>query len=862
MSDPTGKRFHERYPVKGSLHTRSQTLILMPVSDMSYALHNNDKEFPTGTNMMSSKKHRAMGAEEWVCRLKAFASSGTWPSSAGNRPSPRQAKWFNLYQKIEKCPMQMRGQTSLFRRAQTCTCGYHPRQFDKARFGGTLSAAARPNLNVTRKHVEPCHYPSWEKHSLRYPTSSDASFQSEIHQAHLPFLSAPIQPCYVLCEDRLVPSGVLLLLVPSLVLLVPSLVLLVPSLLLRVLSMVLLVPSLLLLVPSLPLLYTSFLGQTPDQFWLPAEMKKTIPQQDQRWIASTLWRNQRLRPDVKLWYEPPVPALIYNQALTPERFFTHRLLVWMPYRLWKVRLSCPKCRRQLTGAGIHKRARQVLDVDRYYLMVTETLRCNSPGCITNYLSTSKTVLDQLSLPLRGEFRLILTQKYACDIRVIRLLRERTLGNSSTRLAKQLRENHGEQWLQRVARYLEVCADFVDRPSLFPVVCQEPPEPVAVPTNRWLLTVYGKDLMSRMDHIKASITSTFGSILKMDSTKKMTKKLAGAAKGTALWVSSVSNEVGQVLISVLTAQEGPGLDRMVSDLIRRYSEAGVAPPLLLYVDCGCCREAGGETKLKARFSGWPDLVIRLDIWHFLRRLAAGCTTDAHSLYPIFMASLSVCLFEWDPADVALLRQAKREELRREGVPVVSDSLLDSRITKAQLAQYCRRRTRGEEATIRLVERLLQELMGDRGRDLLGVPLLDRVRMEHIWRVQKRHVKCIQDLPGVSLYTETGTTTTKEGVVLTRYRCARGSTSLESFHCHLNRFIPGTQANDLNFQLYLLDGLMMWNQDRAAAAVTEKMSALLSYSGDLVQCVNTHGSKVFGRKYVPSFRPPTKYTGKLH
>ncbi|CAL8237725.1 unnamed protein product, partial [Lota lota] len=533
----------------------------------------------------------------------------------------------------------------------------------------------------------------------------------------------------------------------------------------------------------------------------------------------------------------------------------------MPYHLWKVRVSCPKCKRQLTGAGIHKRARRVLDVDRYYLMVTETLRCNSAGCITNYLSTSKTILDQLSLPLRREFRIILTCKYACDIRVIRMLRERTIGNSSTRLAKQLRENHGEQWLERAARYLEVCADFVDRPSLFPVVCQEPPEPMAVPTSRWILAVYGKDLMSRMDHIKASITSTFGSILKMDSTKKMTKKLAGAAKGTALWVTSVSNEVGQVLISVLTAQEGPGLDRMVSGLIRRYSEAGVAPPLLLYVDCGCCGEAVRETKLKARFSGWPDLVIRLDIWHFLRRLAAGCTTDAHALYPVFMAKLSVCLFEWDPADVALLRHAKREELRNEGVPGISDSLVDSRITKAQLAQYCRRRTRGEEATIRLVECLLQELMGDRGRDLLGVPLLDRVRMEHIWRVQKRHVKCIQDLPGVSLYTETGTTTTKEGVVLTKYRCARGSTSLESFHCHLNRFIPGTQANDLNFQLYLLDGLTRWNQDRADAARAEKRSALVSYSGDLVQCVNTYYSKVFGRKYVPSFRPPAKYTGEL-
>ncbi|CAL8320142.1 unnamed protein product [Gadus morhua 'NCC'] len=289
---------------------------------------------------------------------------------------------------------------------------------------------------------------------------------------------------------------------------------------------------------------------------------------------------------------------------------------------------------------------------------------------------------------------------------------------------------------------------------------------------------------------------------------MTKKLAGAAKGTALWVSSVSNEVGQVLISVLTAQEGPGLDRMVSGLIRRYSEAGVdrmvsglirrysqagvdrmvsglirryseagvdrmvsglirryseagvdrmvsglirryseagvdrmvsglirryseagvAPPILLYVDCGCCEETGGESELKARFGGWPDLVIRLDVWHFLRRLAAGCTTDAHALYPVFMATLSV--FEWDPEDVALLRHAKREELRREGVPGISEALVDSRLTKAQLALYCRRRTRGEEAPVRQVEALLQELMGDRGWDLMGVPLLDRVPVEQL------------------------------------------------------------------------------------------------------------------------------------
>lgn len=144
--------------------------------------------------------------------------------------------------------------------------------------------------------------------------------------------------------------------------------------------------------------------------WLPAKLIKTIPAQDQKWISAALWKNQRLRTDLKLWYDPPDPALIYHQAPNPERFFTHRLLVWMPYHLWKVRLTCPVCGKQLTSYGAHKRARLVLDVDRYYLMITETLWCSSVGCKTTYLSTSKTILDQLDLALRLEFRLILTRK--------------------------------------------------------------------------------------------------------------------------------------------------------------------------------------------------------------------------------------------------------------------------------------------------------------------------------------------------------------------------------------------------------------------------------------------------------------------
>ena len=108
--------------------------------------------------------------------------------------------------------------------------------------------------------------------------------------------------------------------------------------------------------------------------------------------------------------------------------------------------------------------------------------------------------------------------------MIRLLRERGLGNSPTRVLKQLRENHTEEWLHRVARYTTECVDFLQRPGLVPMTFPEPPEPAVVPSCKWLLSVYSQDILTRLEEIKARITSTYGTILKMDSTKKVKQSL--------------------------------------------------------------------------------------------------------------------------------------------------------------------------------------------------------------------------------------------------------------------------------------------------------------------------------------------------
>lgn len=125
---------------------------------------------------------------------------------------------------------------------------------------------------------------------------------------------------------------------------------------------------------------------------------------------------------------------------------------------------------------------------------------------------------------------------------------------------------------------------------------------------------------------------------------MTKKLAEKAAGTASWVTNVGNEYGQMLMSVLT-DTGDGLQDMAEGLMNRYKEAEVSSPQVLYVDRDCCSQ-----RMNSKFYQWENMQIRLDTWHFLRRFAAGCSSESHALYSTFMSQLSACVFKWDPEDL--------------------------------------------------------------------------------------------------------------------------------------------------------------------------------------------------------------------
>ena len=135
-------------------------------------------------------------------------------------------------------------------------------------------------------------------------------------------------------------------------------------------------------------------------------------------------------------------------------------------------------------------------------------------------------------------------------------------------------------------------------------------------------------------------------------------------------------------------------------------------------------------------------VRLYIWHFMRRLAGGVTSESHPLYGTFMSQLSTAIFEWDMGDITHLTEAKKGELVSLGVSRPTDAAARKATTKEELLKHCRRRTRGVEETIVAIEQLLLSLSS--ATVTMGVPLLKQ-ELTTIWAEQKKHIPCIQDPP---------------------------------------------------------------------------------------------------------------------
>ncbi len=132
--------------------------------------------------------------------------------------------------------------------------------------------------------------------------------------------------------------------------------------------------------------------------------------------------------------------------------------------------------------------------------------------------------------------------------------------------------------------------------------------------------------------------------------------------------------------------------MAQEFVARYKKAEEPPPRVLYLDRDCW-----AIEL---FSPWY-LEVRLDIWLFTRCFSVGVNTDSHTLYGVFLARLSACIFQLDAGDLAELRAAKKSELQLKRGVTPTQEQVDQAITKEEMDIHCQRQTRGGGDSSRVI-----------------------------------------------------------------------------------------------------------------------------------------------------------------
>ncbi|CAB1440818.1 unnamed protein product [Pleuronectes platessa] len=524
--------------------------------------------------------------------------------------------------------------------------------------------------------------------------------------------------------------------------------------------------------------------------FLPKQFLRVINPADQEWIAQCLYKATGcLRQEASMnWFLPPDPPKPTNLRPDPMAYFRQRMFLWAPMRMWSIPIKCVQCNSKMHHSEIYPKAREVIDLDsRYYLIGGDYPRCSK--CKIPVCPWSTDVLNQLDPAHRNKFPAVFTTQHALDRKCVTFLKPRTVGNSSSYMQQALEEVHSEEWGRRTVEYLSDCTLHSRRTALTqyePVAYEQPPTYRTLPLAQWFERVHANEILGHLDEMKGVITSTYGRILKLDSTKKITKKLAGDIADSATWMTNVTNECGQLLNCVLTTGEGAGLDELCQGIVKRYKDAGEPEPEIIYVDRDCCSGTGTSPVL-SWLRPWKT-IVRLDIFHFMRRFTRGLTTEHHPIYGTFCSKMSHCIFEWDQDDFRRLKEAKKSELQKQHAGhAPTEAQVLANISSSELARHCKRRTRGVEETRKLIGDLLESMW--ELTDTTGLRLINPDSMMNVWETQQKHLTCIQDPPGVELYTKVRSGSKKGDKVLDVFRCGRGSSSVESFHRHQCTFIPG-------------------------------------------------------------------------
>ncbi|XP_056102071.1 uncharacterized protein LOC130081126 [Rhinichthys klamathensis goyatoka] len=587
---------------------------------------------------------------------------------------------------------------------------------------------------------------------------------------------------------------------------------------------------------------------------------------------------------ISLWRLPPQPELIDTVAAlpSPNFFQLHPFFIWKPESHIMVRLrnnyllpclhGCPHPQVVYAGVG---RPRVIVGTSGQYYILSSRLCCKA--CRRNWFADNPRWLEKLPKRFTNLLPAFLTYKKAICKSVMDELRRSS--KSPTDMANQVNELMHLKYERAHLAYLHAIESVRDAEAgihgqrTIGQFLRKENTPRAfglygdqdgwhgVSVSSFYLTDYLLDEFRRQEPAMTKLLQgTFGQVLRSDHTRKVARKVTLASGVMSSY--AIMNENWLIVSWVMVQSETErSLEPMYQGMAKRYSDAGVEKAGFHWMDRDCCAPfkipdcilgehlhwdawkttpsiAAGATSgplentCASRSHFNHNIVVKLDLFHCLRRFSRECTSEHHPLFSTFCQLLSSAFSVVDQEDLKRLQDAYR-----------FCGIHPANPTKQHIREHCRTKIPQPTEVLDRVEKVLKHL--HQAMDPNSVPLF-KPSMLKTWRIQRVHILrgCLSD-PELSegiMYRYGGTLQLNhvpgEGAKVPIWIPVRGTSQQEGYHFHQAQWITGTHVSTELFQAQGMTGVARWNYQRLLlhsskrlfTIVKIKMMIMLKSPGD--------------------------------
>ncbi|XP_073328510.1 uncharacterized protein [Pagrus major] len=379
-----------------------------------------------------------------------------------------------------------------------------------------------------------------------------------------------------------------------------------------------------------------------------------------------------------------------------------------------------------------------------------------------------------------------------------------------------------------------------------------------------------------------LQGTFGQVFRSDHTRKVARKVT-LTSGT-MSSYAVMNENWMIASWVMVQSEtDKSLEPMYRGLAKRYSEARVEKANYHWVDRDCCApfkipdpnhgehlrwdacrttqsiitEATAGTlentcASRTQYNG--NIVVKLDLFHCMRRFTRECTSEHHPLFSTFCQLLSAAFSVVDQEDLQKLKDAYQ-----------FCGIQPPNPTKQHIREHCRTRIPQPTELVDRVEKVLQHFYLT--TDPNNTPLF-KPSMLKTWHIQRVHILrgCLSDpeLTEGILYRYGGTLQLNhvpgEGAKVPIWIPVRGTSQQKGYHFHQSQWITGTQVSCELFQAQGMTGVARWNYQRLLDLKQPDVVLPPVFDPLLIAELNSASKRVTGKEKYPGLRLCDRDTGE--